>query len=87
MPEIIYFLCAVMSVLCAVLLLRGYFRSRTPLLLWSGLCFAVFALNAGFLAVDMIFFPTTDLGGPVWRNLFAATSGSLLLFGLVWEIT
>jgi hypothetical protein len=36
MPETVYLLCAVMTVTCAVLLLRAYRRQRTHLLLsWS----------------------------------------------------
>ena len=33
---VVYLLCFLASVLCALLLLRGYQRSRARLLLWSG---------------------------------------------------
>ena len=37
MERIIYFLCALSALLCAVLLRRAYMRTRFRLLLWSGL--------------------------------------------------
>lgn len=37
---VIYGLCLVASTVCTWLLLRGYLRSQTRLLLWVGLCFA-----------------------------------------------
>ena len=39
MATLVYALCALTSLACAVLLLRGYASSRVRLLLWSGLCF------------------------------------------------
>ena len=50
---IVYGLCVVTSALCAVLLLRGYARSRVPLLLWSGLCFIGLTLNNVLLFIDV----------------------------------
>ena len=87
MAETIYALCAFLSLACATLLVRGFLRTRSPLLLWSALCFGVFAVNNTFLAIDMILFPQVDLNGPFWRNLLEALAGSCLLFGLIWEIT
>lgn len=86
MAEIVYALCAVMSTVCATLLLRGYLRSRSRLLLWASLAFGFYAANSLFLFVDMSIFPEVDSGGPFWRNVLGAVSGSLLLFGLIWEI-
>lgn len=86
MAEIVFLLCSILSLACAGLLLRGYRANRTQLLLWSSLSFGVLALNSIFLFVDMMIFPNIDLGGPFWRNLLGAVSGSLLLFGLIWEI-
>lgn len=39
MAEIVYALRALTSVLCAILLLRGYRISETRLLFWASLCF------------------------------------------------
>lgn len=83
MAEGVYSLCALTSVVCATLLLRGYVRSRTPLLFWSSLCFVGLALNNVLLVVDLIVVPTTDLS--ILRSGVALVAVSALLYGLVWE--
>lgn len=83
MAEAVYLLCAATSVTCAVLLLRGYLRHRTRLLLWSSLCFMSLAANNALLFIDLIVVPNADL--LLWRGLTALTGVTLLLFGLVWE--
>ena len=83
MAEVVYLLCAVTSVACAGLLLRGYVRTGTRLLLWSGLCFASLALNNIVLVVDLMVIPQIDLS--TWRLVPAAAGMVLLLYGLVWE--
>jgi hypothetical protein len=82
MTVIVYVLCALTSLACAVLLLRGYLRARTRLLLWTGLCFAGLFLNNALLVVDARI-PTVDLS--VWRSLPAVAGLALLIYGLVWE--
>ena len=49
------------SLLCAYLLLRAYFRSRSRLLIWSSICFGMLALNNLVLAVDVLLLPENDL--------------------------
>ena len=84
MPETVYLLCAATSATCAILLLRGYRRQRSRLLLWSNLCFVLLALNNILLFIDLIVVPTSiDLS--LWRGATALAGVSLLLFGLVWE--
>lgn len=83
MVTIVYALCALTSLACAVLLLRGYFRSRARLLLWSGLCFAGLAANNVILLIDTRVVPTIDLS--LWRSLPALVGIAVLLYGLVWE--
>jgi energy-converting hydrogenase Eha subunit G len=80
---IVYVLCAVTSALCAVLLLRGYAKSRARLLFWSGLCFAGLTLNNIFLVIDVRVVPDIDLS--LWRTIPALIGVSLLVYGLVWE--
>jgi hypothetical protein len=83
-PEAVYLLCAATSIACAALLLRGYLRHRTRLLLWSSLCFGLLALNNALLFVDLILVPTAiDLS--LWRSLTALAGVAVLLFGLIWE--
>jgi hypothetical protein len=80
--SIVYVLCALTSGLCAVLLLRGYARSRARLLFWSGLCFAGLALNNVLLVVD---WSTPDVDLSTWRTLPALAGVAVLIYGLVWE--
>ena len=87
MAEIVYALCAVMSVACATCLFRGYRKTQTQLLLWSSLCFGIFALNNCLLFVDLVIFPDVEFNGLFWRNLLAASAGFSLLYGLIGEMT
>lgn len=80
---IVFVLCTLTSLACAVLLLRGYQRSRVRLLLWSGLCFAAFALNNALLIVDLRVVPTIDLS--TWRIGTAFVGVCFLLYGLIGE--
>ena len=83
MAGLVYALCAVTSILCAVMLLRGYRESRARLLLWSGLCFAFLALNNTLLFIDFRVVPGVDLS--TWRTIPAVFGLGLLLYGLIWE--
>lgn len=83
MAETIYLLGALTSVLCAVLLLRGYARGRQRLLLWSGVCFVGFAISNALVFVDLILLPDTDLFA--YRLIATAISMAVLLYGLIWE--
>lgn len=84
MAEAVYILCAITSILCAVLLLRGYRATRARLLFWASLCFGFLALNNVILYFDLVVLPTQiDL---FWYRNTAAVAGMLVLvFGLVWE--
>jgi hypothetical protein len=83
MAELVYALCAATSILCALLLFRGYRASRTKLLFWASLCFAGLALNNVLLFIDLILLPQINLFA--WRSVAALSGMSLLLYGLVWE--
>jgi len=65
------------------MLLRGYFRGRHRLLLWSGLCFAGLTLSNAFVFLDLVIYPQVDLY--LWREITAAVSMLILLFGMIWE--
>jgi hypothetical protein len=80
---LVYTLCALTSLTCAVLLLRAYRRARQRLLLWSGLCFSGLALNNVLLVIDTRFVPDTDLS--LVRTLPALVGVSLLLYGFIWD--
>lgn len=87
MAELVYITCTLLSIACAVMLLRGYKQTPSQLLLWSSACFGVMALNNVVLFADVIMFPDIEFGGLFFRNISGAIAGSLLLFGLVWEMS
>jgi hypothetical protein len=82
-PQAVYVLCALTSSLCAWLLLRGYRRVRSRLLLWSSASFAAFALNNALLFVDLVIVPDVDLS--VLRAALSLLGVLILVVGLVWE--
>jgi hypothetical protein len=84
MPGIIYILCAATSLLCAVMLFRGYYRSGVRLLFWSGLCFLGLMLDNILLYVDLHVLGE-DFSLIIWRKVPGLIAVMLLLFGLVWE--
>jgi hypothetical protein len=81
MGSVVYSLCALASILCAILLLSAHRRRPTRLLLLSGLCFCGLAVNNLLLFADFATGPEIDLG--IARNLSAAGSVLLLLVGLI----
>ncbi len=83
MAEAVYILCALTSLACAVMLWRGYHRSRARFLLWSSLCFVGLAMNNALLIVDLRVLPAVDLS--MWRTLPALVGIALLVYGLVWD--
>jgi hypothetical protein len=82
-PAVVYLLCLLTSGVCAGLLARGYFRNRTPILLWSAACFALLAINNLLVVLDILVFPDIDLSLP--RNLCNLAAVGTLLYGFVWE--
>lgn len=84
MASLVYLLGTVVTLLCAILLLRAYHSVRMKLLLWSGLCFVGLTVSNALLCIDLIVLPDSV-------NLYMARLGSaaaamlLLLYGLVFE--
>jgi hypothetical protein len=83
MPELVYILCAVLSLLCAVLLARSWAQNRSKLLLWSMLCFGLLAVNNLLLFLDLVVIAEYNLA-PV-RHSIALVAITLLVAGQVWE--
>lgn len=83
MAECIYILCGLTSLLCALLLLRGYLHTKMRLLLWSALCFFGLTVNNILLFLDKIELPNVDLS--LWRSISALVALLLLLYGLIWD--
>jgi hypothetical protein len=83
MAETVYVLCALTSVLCALLLVRSWQRSRARILLWSSLCFVGLAANNILLLMDLVFIPDLDLS--IVRAATALGAVGVLVIGLIWE--
>lgn len=83
MSGIVYSLCALTALVCALLLFLAWRRSRYRLLLWSSFCFMGLTLNNLLLVLDKLIFPEIDLS--LWRLTTALVSLGVLLFGLIWE--
>jgi hypothetical protein len=83
METVVYALCAITSLLCAVLLGRAYVAARVGLLLWTLLCFVGLALNNIVLFIDKVIVTDVDLS--LWRSLPALAGVGALVFGLIWE--
>ena len=79
--ESVYGLCALTSLACAVLLLRGYLRSRARLLLWSALCFAGLFIDNVVVIADEILLPTVPLFG--LRVIGGLLGVACLLYGMI----
>jgi hypothetical protein len=78
--DVVYVLCAVASLVCAVLLFRGWRATGTRLLFWGTLCFAGLTLHNVLLVVDMRL-DAIDLAAV--RLVPALLGVSLLLYGLI----
>jgi hypothetical protein len=79
----VYILGTLVTLTCAIFLLRAHKRSKNKLLLWSGICFLGLAASNFLVFLDLVVFPQLDLY--VWRLLTAAVAMLFLLFGLIWE--
>lgn len=82
MRPVVYSLCAITSVLCAILLLRGYLRTKARLLLWSGLCFFGFFVN-NIVLLGVVRTPLE--ADPILSEVPALIGTAVLVFGLIWE--
>ncbi len=84
MGEAVYILCAVTSLVCAVLLVRAYLSSKSPLLLWSSICFVGLFINNLVLVVDVVI-TGNDVNLIILRDATNTVSILALVFGLVWS--
>jgi len=76
-----YLLCAVVSGASAFLLLRGYRRSRSRMVLWTGVAFVFLTVSNILLVFDLL--NTMDLARA--RPILISTGLAFLIYGLVWE--
>ena len=81
---IVYFLCFATSAGCGWLLVRSYIRTRTALLLWTAVCFVLFAVNNFLVVIDLVYLPDVDLRYARLATNIAALA--TLLYGFIWEL-
>ena len=80
---LVYLMCAVTSIVCAVLLYLNYRKKSTRLLLWSAICFFGLAINNSLLFVDLVLIPDLDLS--VFRTVPAVLGFAALVWGFIWD--
>ena len=78
--DIVYVLCALTSLLCAVLLFRAWRSSGARLLFWGAVCFTGLMLNNVLLVID-VRMNQVDLAG--LRLIPALVGVGLLLYSLI----
>lgn len=83
MAGAVYIFGTLVTLVCAILLLRGYAASRQSLLLWSSICFFGLTVSNALIYVDVVMYPGVDLM-PL-RHIAGSISMLLLVFGLIWE--
>ena len=82
-PTLVYSLCFATSALCVLLLGRSFGRSRSRMLFWSAMCFALLAVVNFIVILDLLVFPEMDFRPlRLWLSLLAV---AVLLFGFIWD--
>jgi hypothetical protein len=84
MEGLVYLLCAATSLACGGLLLRGFRRGKSRLLLWCGLFFLTMTLENVTLFIDLVIVPEVDLFAV--RTSVALVGTILFLAGLIWDV-
>jgi len=80
----VFFICVITSVICMGLLIRGWRRTGTRLLLWSALCFVGLTVNNLLVFIDLVLLPDTIDLLPL-RHIASLAAVSVLLWGFIWE--
>lgn len=83
MAQVVYLMCAITCLFCAGLLIRAYYRNKSPLLLWSMLCFVCLSVNNILLFIDFMAGPAYDLS--TIRAAVALLGVGVMLYGLIWD--
>lgn len=84
-PTAVYLLCFVTSTLCAILLMRGYMRSRARLLMWAAACFVLLAANNLLVVIDLVILPV-EIDIRLARLGVMLAAVSVLLVGFIWDL-
>jgi hypothetical protein len=82
-PIVIYTLCVLTCWACTFLLWRGFLKTRSPLLLWSSICFLFLGIANLLLFVDLIVYP--DFSLLAVRNMITLAGLIVFIVGLVFQ--
>jgi hypothetical protein len=82
-PALVYALCVITCVGCALLLLRAWLKTRVRLLMWAAAAFTLLAFNNFFLFADVILLPDIDLSA--YRFGAAILGVATMIVGFIWE--
>jgi hypothetical protein len=82
-PALVYLLCLLTCAVCAGLLVRSWWKTRTRLLAWMAASFVLFAFNNFFLFADVVLFPTANLW--LFRFVPAFAGVTVMIIAFIWE--
>jgi hypothetical protein len=82
--QVVYFLCALTSLIVAIMLFKAYQRQPSRLLFWSAISFCGFYLNNILLFIDLAVFPV-EVSLAYYRSLTCLGSVAVLIYGLIWD--
>jgi len=83
-PAMVYLLCFATSAACAFLLARTFLKSRSRMLFWSSLCFALLAVVNLAVIFDLVIYPQ-DIDLKPLRLGLTLLAVAVLLFGFIWD--
>jgi hypothetical protein len=83
MSVVIYTLCAITSLVCAVLLLRAYQANHYRLLFWASIFFGGVTINNIFLILDKLVYTELDL--LVLRLIVMQVALVSFIYGLIFD--
>jgi hypothetical protein len=81
--DVLYLVCFLTSLSCCLLLIRGYSRTASKVLLWAAACFVLLAIDNLLVVVDFILLPNVDLS--LLRLFATLLAASTLLIGFIRE--
>lgn len=80
---VVYIFAAITCLGCALLLVRGYMRSKMRLLFWSSFFFFALTVDNVIVFLDLVVFPQVNFS--FFRNSFTLGGLFLLIYGLIYE--
>ncbi|MFN7143677.1 MAG: DUF5985 family protein [Myxococcota bacterium] len=83
MAAVVYVLCLLTAIVCSAALLTAHRRTRSTLLFWSGMCFALLAVNDLFVLLDIYVIQWVDLWGI--RRSLGLLAVLVMLVGLIFH--